>query len=294
MKRVVLGIIVAAFAVVPLGSGSVFAEEIDPETTPIDISWPQCGQNLGINKRDFVIVGVNGGLATTTNPCLRDQLAWANQAKGAFMQPKLQLYVNTANPGGLNTASWPKNNTDPLGTVTNNPYGVCNGGDSLSCAWQYGWNRAAEAVQVRFKPAATAAGIKDKPEGYTWWLDVETENTWKSGSQFAYQSNVADLEGMVSYFKSLPNASPRLPIDVGLYSTSYQWGQIVGSAVSSTSNLNGLASWLAGGGTRTGAIKLCYTAPLTARGKVALTQYWPAGSTLDYNFSCYLKDRQKL
>ena len=40
--------------------------------------------------------------------------------------------------------------------------------------------------------------------------------------------------------------------DVGIYSSGYQWGQIVGT-VSSTSNLYTLPSWLAGARTATGA-----------------------------------------
>jgi hypothetical protein len=261
----------------------------DSSTFPIDISWPQCSQKLGINKRDFVIVGVNGGLATTTNSCLSSQLAWAAsnpvQLPVNGVQPKIQLYVNTANPGGLSTASWPSSNLDPAGNTAPNPYGLCDGNvplprDTLACAWQYGWNRAVEDVSNRFKPAASAAGINPAGGAYTWWLDVEIENTWKDdGSAFAYQSNVAVLEGMTSHFQSL---SAR----VGLYSTGYQWGQVVGSAVGTGSNLRGLASWLAGAGTIDGARQNCTLPALTAGGRVTTTQYLPSGSSLDYNYSC--------
>src|SRR5207253_418891 len=104
--------------------------------------------------------------------------------------------VNTANPGGLNTASWPKNNTDPAGNLSPNPHGTCDSSDSLACAWQYGWNRSAEDHLQRFQPAAQSAGIAPEAAAYPWWLDVETVNTWKSGSSFASSSNDADLEGM--------------------------------------------------------------------------------------------------
>lgn len=71
--------------------------------------------------------------------------------------------------------------------------------------------------------------------------------------------------------------------DVGIYSTGYQWGQIVGT-VSSTSNLYTLPSWLAGARTASGAKANCTNAPLTAGGKVTLTQFVSKG--FDYDYSC--------
>ncbi len=216
------------------------------------------------------------GLATTTNFCLSSELTWANKSVGGINQVKAQLYVNTANPGGLNTPSWPKNNIDPSGTLTSNPYGTCDGSDSLACAWQYGWNRAVEDVQKRFLPAAQAAGVSTNPAGYPWWLTVEIANTWKSGSDFAYQSNIADLEGMMSYFQSKGAT-------VGIYSTSYQWGEIVKS-LSSNSSLNGLNSWLPGAQNAAGAKSNCSLSPLTSSGKVTITQY--TSGSFDYDYSC--------
>lgn len=240
-----------------------------------DISWPQCGKRLP-NGQAFGIVGVNGGLANTTNNCLSTQLLWANKSSGITSQPKIQLYINTANPGGLNTLSWPQNNIDPNGNVASNPYGNCDGADSLACAWQYGWNRAVEDVYIRFKPAARFAGLSDNAASYRWWLDVETVNTWKTGS-FGQQSNAADLEGMVAYFKN------NVGSQVGLYSTAYQWGQIVGP-VNPTSNLNGLDSWLPGARTQSSAKSNCMLPPLTAGGKVTLTQF--VSGTYDYDYLC--------
>lgn len=244
-----------------------------PVKTPlgVDVSWPQCGKQLPTNHA-FGIVGVNGGLATTTNKCLKDQLVWADRAVGGTAQEKVQLYVNTANPGGLNTASWPKTATPE------NPYITCDGTDSLGCAWQYGWNRALEDVRDRFTPAVTQTSLNKNPAFYLWWLDVETENTWKlSGSTFDAQSNVAVLEGMTAYFKSI---SAR----VGLYATGPQWSQIVGNSVTSTSNLNGLANWRPGGANLSTAQQACSAAPLTTGGKVVLTQF--VSKNLDYNYSC--------
>lgn len=243
----------------------------------IDVSWPQCGKRLPDDKA-FAIIGVNGGLANTTNECMADQLVWGSKSLGGTNQELLQLYVNTANPGGLNTESWPQSNVDTAGTLTQNPYGTCDGSDSLACAWQYGWNRAEEDVRIRFAPAATTAGIDGNPAKYIWWLDVETENTWKlGGTEFDYQSNVAVLEGMTQYFNGI---SAR----VGLYSTGSQWAQIVGSAVSDTSNLNGLDNWRPGGANLSTAKQACTAAPLTVGGRVVMTQF--VSKNLDYNYSC--------
>jgi len=264
----VLLVVTSAPALAARGSSS-------PSILGNDISWPQCGRKLPSGQA-FGIVGVNGGLANTTNSCLKDQLLWANKSTGVINQPKTQLYVNTANPGGLNTQSWPQNNVDPAGNGAPNPYGICNGADSLACAWQYGWNRAVEDVHFRFKPAAQAANLPDNPASYRWWLDVETENTWKTGS-FGQASNTADLEGMVAYFKNAVGSQ------VGLYSTSYQWGQIIGS-LDSASNLNSLDSWLPGARSQTGAKNNCSSPPLTAGGQVTLTQF--VSGSYDYDYSC--------
>ena len=262
-------------AVLTLSAQPVLAAPRQTKVVGNDISFPQCGNSYPAGQA-FGIVGVNGGLATTTNPCLSSELVWAYKSIGGTNQSKAQLYVNTANPGGLNTDSWPKNNTDPSGTVTANPYGICDGTDSLACAWQYGWNRAFEDVQYRFVPAAQTAGVSISPAGYPWWLDVETANTWKSGSTFAYQSNAADLEGMEAYFRSKGAI-------VGIYSTSFQWGAIIGT-LSPSSRLNGLNDWLPGATRLSSAQSNCSLNPLTPGGKVTVTQY--TSSSFSYDYSC--------
>lgn len=239
-----------------------------------DISYPQCNKPYPTGQ-GFGIVGVNGGIATTTNPCLASQLIWANLSLGTPNQAKVQLYVNTGNPGGLNTASWPSNNTDPAGNTAPNPFGTCDHGDSIACAWQYGWNRAIDDVQNKFVPAAQTAGISTNAADFPWWLDVETTNSWKSGSDFAYQSNRATLEGMVAAFQSRG-------ITPGIYSTNYQWGVIIGT-VPAGSNLMGLRNWRAGASDLATAQSYCGLVPLTTGGIVALTQFT---TDFDYNYSC--------
>lgn len=230
-----------------------------------DVSWPQCGRTLP-GEQAFAIVGVNGGLANDTNPCFDTQLAWAQGSTGATVQPKVALYVNTANPGFANSGGtwWPDSNVYPLSGVTvDNPYGTCTGGYDTACAYMYGYAKAWDDVYLR--------GVS-QPSLYTWWLDVETENTWSNDRA----ANAADLEGMTDMFHSVGAR-------VGLYSTSYMWSQIVGPLPAS-STLNSLPSWLPGASSEKGAKALCSAAPLTNGGVVTLTQF--VSHNLDYNVSC--------
>ena len=226
-----------------------------------DVSWPQCNKSLPKDPA-FAIVGVNNGRANTTNPCLHQQLDWAEDALGGTGQPTVALYVNTANPGTAGTW-WPTNNEYGGETVAN-PYGECREGQTdAPCSYMYGYAKAFDDAYLR--------SITD-PEDYLWWLDVETGNTW-SGDKNA---NRADLEGMTDFFHSIG-------AKVGIYSTGSQWGQIVGP-VTADSSLYGLPSWLAGARTVTGAKNNCAAAPLTPGGKVALTQFVAKG--FDYDYSC--------
>ncbi|MDQ0676137.1 hypothetical protein QFZ36_003698 [Pseudarthrobacter siccitolerans] len=241
-----------------------------------DVSWPQCGKTLPSGQA-FGIVGVTGGLANNSNPCLAGQLVWAAKSNGLTAQPKVALYVNTANPGHEGSW-WPSSNVFPDGKGPN-PYGECvsEGGAAgpvnLACSYMYGYTKAYDD--------ATKRGVDD-PGSYFWWLDVETGNSWQTDVAL----NRATLEGMVDYFKSITaehrNAEGK-PAGVGVYSTSSQWGIIAGT-VPSGSSLAGLPSWLAGAKTLRGAKSNCSLPGLTPNSRVTVTQYVSAG--LDYDYSC--------
>jgi hypothetical protein len=225
-----------------------------------DVSWPQCNGALPDDPA-FAIVGVNNGLANTTNPCLHEQLDWAEDAEGGTGQPRVALYVNTANPG-LRGSWWPTNN-EYGGKVVANPYGTCEGKEDAACAYMYGYAKAFDDAYLR---------TVDDPETYLWWLDVETGNTW-SGDRNA---NRADLEGMTDFFHSIGAR-------VGIYSAARQWAQIVGE-VGTASSLYSLPSWLAGARSAAHARDMCSSAPLTAGGQVVLIQFVAGG--FDYDHSC--------
>ena len=263
-----------------------------------DISYPQCGGAYPSGSA-FGIVGVNHGLANTLNPCLgpsanypsysQSELYWAvATATGATSQPKASLYVNTADPGniynGTPIADWPTSGTTPYGscstttvTTKNGTYTV--GQNSLACAWQYGdlrasqdaaWlSNAAGAINALGAPISvpTTAGA------YPWWLDVETANSWQSGTS-GQAMNVAGLQGMIAALQGAGATA------FGVYSTATQWSSVVGSIA--LGSLQGLPDWVPGAKTLSGAISNCKQTSFTG-GKVTITQYT---SRIDTDHAC--------
>ena len=273
---VLLGLLVTGLAPVEAASPSQSKDSVGN-----DVSWPQCNKTLPTGQA-FAIVGVNGGLANNNNPCLSDQLKWAASSPGTPTQPKVSLYVNTANPGHEGSW-WPTSNVyknaKQVDVVVPVPerYGKCEGGVDPACSYVYGYVRAYQDAQER--------GVTD-PGSYFWWLDVETGNSWQTGETNSTALNRATLEGMVDYFKNITanhETPDRKPTGVGIYSTGSQWRTIAGT-VPDGSSLNGLPSWLAGAKTLLGAKSNCSLAGLTPTSPVKVTQYVSAG--VDYDYSC--------
>ena len=260
-----------AFAGKP-GGGSGGGEETT--TLGVDVSWPQCGKRLPSGQA-FAIVGVNGGLANEPNPCFESQLAWAKSSTtGVTAQPRVQLYVNTANPYGHPdmTSVWPTSNEYPEGVVVTNPYGDCAAEPAAShaCAYMYGYQKAYDDANV------WNGGFHNA--GYDWWLDVETDGTWSSDKA----ANIAVLEGMMDYFRTIvkPDGSAA---KVGIYSTPYMWETIIGP---DAGRLEPLPTWLPGASSATNAAARCsqFAGGLTGSSTVVITQFvW---KNLDYNHSC--------
>jgi hypothetical protein len=245
-------------------------------TSGYDISWPQCGKTFPSGQA-FGIVGVNDGLANTPNPCLgpygggarsSSELVWASGSTGASKLPRAALYVNTADPGP-GVADWPTSNTSPAGA---DPSGPCDGSDSPACAWEYGWDRATQDI-AWLSAAATTVGVKSAASDYPWWLDVETANSWETGSA-GLTNNVADLQGMVAALEAA-GAS------VGIYSTSYQWGVITGG--SKDGNLSGLDDWVPGARRQSSAQSNC-SLPSFTGGTVTITQWF--SNPYDSDWAC--------
>ncbi|MHB1781848.1 MAG: glycoside hydrolase family 25 domain-containing protein [Acidimicrobiales bacterium] len=277
-------------------------------TTGNDLSYPACGSTFP-SAPAFGIVGVDGGLANDLNPCLgpsssypsysESELYWAMASStGITAQPKASLYVNTADPGdlynGTPIADWPTSSlgSDPYGSCTTTTVSTTSGDETLGantpgCAWQYGYDMAAQDVSW----VAGAAGAIDRQQSgivvptsasaYPWWLDVETVNTWQTGTS-GEEMNVADLEGMVAALQAAGAST------VGAYSTSSQWDQITGGTTSSPlygipDSLLGIPDWIPGAKTESGAVSNCGQPSFTG-GSVSLTQW--SGHPDDNDYAC--------
>jgi len=262
-----------------------------------DISFPQCGGTLP-SGQSFGIVGVNDGLSDNLNPCLgpsssypsytQSELYWAvNTSTSTAAQPAASLYVNTADPGDVYNGSlitdWPMSGSTPYGacttsTVTTNSGSSIAGANSTACAWEYGDQNATKDVSWLNEAAAAINGqapqvtVPTQASGYPWWLDVETSNTWQTGSS-GQAMNIALLQGLVAGLKAAGASS------VGVYSTDQQWDDITGGTPSGTASLSGLNDWVPGAGTQADAEANCASGSFT-EGTVTLTQ-WTSGIDSD-------------
>jgi hypothetical protein len=232
-------------------------------TVGYDISYPQCGGLFPTNPA-FGIVGVNRGIVFSPNPCLGagngpSELAWAGGLQA-------QLYANTGNPGPTLSTHWPNGQTVPLECNT----GASPGSDTANCAYDYGWNAAADSYQTAVRAyislGLASAGATLTPVANAWWLDVETGNSWRSDVTL----NVAALQGAVAYLQSVGAAG------IGFYSTQQQWNQITGG----TLLFGAHQSWVAGATTSRQAKNNCGGSAFTG-GVVALAQYFAKGFDAD-------------
>jgi hypothetical protein len=200
-------VVVLAFAMASAGAATSTAWASSPPSAHgHDISHPECGQDPPRGGA-FGIVGINHGRPFSTNPCLQDQYRWAvGRPSGAA------VYVNTSNPAPTSAHYWPRSgSSDPA---------LCTDATSTTdpgCAYDYGWHAAGYALTTGRQLGAAVIGR-------TWWLDVETSNTWNGDGK----SNTAVLQGMYDYLRSHGVAR------VGLYSTGYQWQRITGGYTAST------------------------------------------------------------
>ncbi len=206
-------VVLAVLALQVVGAGAASA-------SGYDVSWPNCGRALPVDG-DVAIVGVNNGRPYTANPCLVEQFRWASAAPH---QPA--FYINTSNPGTASTS------VDWYGQRSPNP--ACGRADEAACAYNFGFNGAERA----FSHAQAVTGAASR---LTWWLDVETDNTWSDDVGL----NAADILGAVAYLRSQN-------VPVGIYSTRYQWGRIAGGL-----RLPDVPSWVAGAPNRAAAPSFC-------------------------------------
>jgi hypothetical protein len=272
--RAAVGVVASVAVFVSVNSLSAQARASDrgttaPPATGYDISYPQCSGGYP-QHAGFGVVGVNDGIAWSVNPCLASEYAWAAGLRGAP-----QFYMNTANPAPHSSHYWPASgSSDPA---------LCRDASSVAdpgCSYDYGWHTAADALTTASNATSRVAATT-----HVWWLDVETGNTW-NGTHYA---NAADVQGSIDYLRAQGIQA------VGVYSTSYQWGQITGgyatnnsaayssawsSEFTSPNGIAGSPDWVAGAGSVSQAARYCSRSFTGVR--VRLSQYPSQGFDADY------------
>jgi hypothetical protein len=206
-----------------------------------DISYPQCGGPFPAHPFAFGIVGVNGGRTFKHNRCLAEQWQWARQSGAAG------IYLNINFPGNALEVSLGRSSPRQP---------ECNG--SMSCiAYNYGFNGVTDAMAY-----ARASGV-DAPFA---WLDVETLNYWTNDRAL----NAVVLRGGI-------DAARAAGVDVGIYSTPYQFNRIAGG------EHFGVPVWSAGAAGWEAAARYCVERSFGG-GPVAIVQLLPG--QYDPNLTC--------
>ena len=229
-----------------------------------DVSFPQCHDGLPSGQTAaFAVLGANKGTSFTSNPCLEAQLAWAKRLPAAPA-----FYANTGNPGPLRARHWPLGQAAPQ---------VCAAADpnSVGCSYDYGWNAARQSLSTAADAAQRLhrvgrANAQQRVANVDWWLDVETMNSWQAHegheTSAAQRRDVATLTAQIDALRAAGVHR------VGVYSTAYQWHVITGGRAVTGNRFAGIPVWLAGFGSRAGAIAGCRASSFTG-GPVRMTQY---------------------
>lgn len=246
-----LGVGVAApmlMAAVLLLSATVAGQTGSPYpsgTSGHDVSFAQCPSHFPAGG-EFGVVGVTNGLPWSVNPCLGAEYGWASALRSAP-----SYYMNTANPGPV-SSHWQI--PGPRLCADYSSY------TETGCAYNYGWNAASQAFAAASNAtsAATAAS-------HTWWLDVETANSW-NGSAAA---NQAAIQGYLDYL-----TAQGVPL-TGIYSTPSQWTAITGGAI-----LASIPNWATGASSASDAPSYCRST--VTGGVVLLSQFGSGGFDADY------------
>jgi hypothetical protein len=197
MKKLGLSLATLTLAILYFTGFAAAQGQYATGSTGVDVSWPNCSAR--ISKVAFGVVGVTNGSGFSTNPCLKTEAANFSN---------LSLYVNTGYPGASSTNAQ---------AYMHSPR-ACDGTDLNCIAYDYGYNAGLYAYN-----AASAQGVKSA----TWWLDVETMNSWTSDAAQNQNSLLGEHDALIASGAAT----------VGAYSTTAQWDTITGSWH------NGWSSW---------------------------------------------------
>jgi hypothetical protein len=168
-----------------------------------DVSYPQCDKPDPSGS--FGIVGVTGGKAFTSNTCFEAEYAGVRAGQAS-------IYMN------LNAAVGSTAGNGLTGPYTSS--GSCSHGDKTCQAYNYGWNAAQHAYRLAGAHSAS-----------TWWLDIETANSWQAQTAL----NQSTIQGAVDFLlnraspSGATNPQPTVGIsNVGIYSSPSMWQKITG------------------------------------------------------------------
>jgi hypothetical protein len=180
---------------------------IEPRTEPVqgaDVSWPQCPKGMGIPEKrskglpmpvdeaEFVVFGLTNGPGFTPNPCLADQVAWAQERE---LMASAYAVASYPDDETLEQYSW------------DGPYS----GASLK-----GQLRNVGYQQARYNlDTMVDAGLLTPVV----WIDVEPVPLFEWSANPG--ANAAVVEGAARAYTDAGYA-------IGIYSTPYLWETVVG------------------------------------------------------------------
>jgi hypothetical protein len=161
------------------------------EQTGVDVSWPKANCQVPARfLRSWAIVGVDGGLDFTKNPCLRSEASRVSD---------YTLYANTGYPDtafGRHFTATPRH---------------CSRGNMICLAYDYGYANGVYTVKY-----AASQGL----HATRWWLDVETDNSWTNNIYV----NRASIAGEAAAIRRETVVG-----QVGVYSYPGQWDLLTGN-----------------------------------------------------------------
>ncbi|HVF31815.1 MAG TPA: hypothetical protein VM933_02150 [Acidimicrobiales bacterium] len=158
-----------------------------------DISYPQCGGPYPEGASTYAIIGVNGGRAFRHNRCLAHQWEWARRRGAAG------VYVNV---------NFPRSADELARGATSDRQPDCASGAVACVAYNFGLNGIRDSLAYASTQGVQVPFI---------WLDVEQLNYWTSDPAL----NAVVLRGAIDGVREAG-------LDVGIYSTPYQFGKLMG------------------------------------------------------------------
>ncbi len=207
-------------------------------TTGYDASYPQCPA-VAISGSPsptpgFAIIGLGDGRPFTTNPCI--STLWG-QAASLFSNNGADIsgYFNSGYSGAY------AKNIDSYCSAASSTISVGSGlSKRTTSQYQQAWAIGCSEADYQMAVNLTIGTNGVNPA--TWWVDVETGNSWSTNvmlNQWTINGITQELASPIDQKVTSEGGHP-----VGIYSYPAAWNSITG--VSSYTPTSSDASWLAG------------------------------------------------